>query len=107
MTRKVNVDLSNSIEAWRQKTNLLSDYIGDLDNLSIASPHDSSVVSAINRLDALSLTTAQVRNLITTVQSGPTGIAAIIVKFHLLLMRENYQQVLLTLLDYLLFLLAK
>lgn len=49
MARKVYVDLSNSLESWRQKTNILSNFIGDLDDLQTDSV--STVVSAINSME--------------------------------------------------------
>jgi hypothetical protein len=48
MARKIYVDLSDHIDAWREKTNIMSGNVGDLDNLNVPSPHDSDVVSAIN-----------------------------------------------------------
>jgi len=46
MARQVRVDLSDHFEAWREKTNLLSNYMGDLDRL--ITPEDSDLVGAIN-----------------------------------------------------------
>jgi hypothetical protein len=48
MARKIYVDLSDHIDAWREKTNIMSDYMGDLDNLVVPNPDDSDLVSAIN-----------------------------------------------------------
>lgn len=47
MARKVRVDLSDHFEAWREKTNLLSSYVGNLPDLL---PHiaDSDIVDAVN-----------------------------------------------------------
>ena len=53
MTRKVQIDLVDAIGTFMTKTNLLSDYIGDLDNLDsdfITSYADSNIVSAINHV---------------------------------------------------------
>ena len=47
MARKTYVDLSDTIEAWRVKTNLISSSVGDLDSLAAALP-DSDLVHAIN-----------------------------------------------------------
>ena len=47
MARKTYVDLSDTIEAWRVKTNLISSNVGDLDSLAAALP-DSDLVHAIN-----------------------------------------------------------
>ena len=33
MARQVNITLSDTINSWRQKTNLTASYLGDLDNL--------------------------------------------------------------------------
>ena len=76
MARQVYVDLSNSIEAWRQKTNLMGDYIGDLDNLAAPAPYDSSIVSAFNYLDATVLDSSETRNLISLTTSGPNALAS-------------------------------
>ena len=46
MARQVRVDLSDHFEAWREKTNLASQYMGDLDRL--ITPEDSDLVGAIN-----------------------------------------------------------
>lgn len=64
MARKILVDSSNTVAVWSQKTNTLSDYIGDLDNLdntfapgntwAVGYPNvdrDSSAVSAINYIE--------------------------------------------------------
>jgi len=77
MARQIYVDLSNSIEAWRQKTNLMGDYIGDLDNLAAPAPYDSSIVSAFNYLDATVLDSSETRNLISLVTSGPNALASL------------------------------
>jgi len=53
MTRKVVVDLVDAVGTFMSKTNLISDYVGDLDNLDAdfaANFSDSSVVSALNHL---------------------------------------------------------
>ena len=53
MPRKVVVDLVDAVGTFMSKTNLMSDYIGDLDDLNptfAANFHDSSVVSALNLL---------------------------------------------------------
>jgi len=47
MARKTYVDLSDTIEAWRVKTNLISTNVGDLDSLAAPLP-DSDLVQAIN-----------------------------------------------------------
>lgn len=49
MSRKVVVDLVDAIGTFVSKTNLMADYIGDLDNLdSSFATFDSSIVSALN-----------------------------------------------------------
>lgn len=53
MTRKVTIDLVDAIGTFMAKTNQLSDYIGDLDNLDSAFVNryaDSNIVSALNSL---------------------------------------------------------
>lgn len=53
MTRKVVVDLVDAVGTFMAKTNLMSDYIGDLDDLNAnfaANFADSSIVSALNQL---------------------------------------------------------
>ena len=53
MPRKVVVDLVDAVGTFMSKTNLMSDYIGDLDDLNpnfAANFHDSSIVSALNLL---------------------------------------------------------
>lgn len=53
MSRQVRVDLSDHFEAWREKTNLHSQYVGDLSNLITS--EDSDLVGAINSALALRL----------------------------------------------------
>jgi|OM-RGC.v1.033247004 hypothetical protein len=48
MARKIYVDLSDTINAWREKTNLLGSNVGDLDNLVTTA--DSDLVAAINEV---------------------------------------------------------
>lgn len=68
MARQIYVDLSNSLEAWRQKTNILSDYTGDLDNLT--TDNTTSIVDAINSIESKLISAAQARQLISVVTSG-------------------------------------
>jgi len=54
MTRKVTVDLTDAVGTFMTKTNQISDYIGDLDDLdSTFSGADTSVVDALNRMGDL------------------------------------------------------
>lgn len=51
MTRKITIDLVDAIGTFMTKTNQLSDYIGDLDNLDSSFSDnfaDSNIVSALN-----------------------------------------------------------
>lgn len=48
MGRKIYVDLSDTFDAQREKINVLSTNVGDLDNLIVPSDHDSDIVEAIN-----------------------------------------------------------
>lgn len=48
MARKIYVDLSDTIDAWREKTNILGANSGDLDNLITTA--DSDLVAAINEV---------------------------------------------------------
>lgn len=48
MVRKIYVDLSDTIDVWRTKTNILGSRTGDLDNL--ATTADSDLVEAINEV---------------------------------------------------------
>jgi hypothetical protein len=53
MTRKIQIDLVDAIGTFMTKTNQLSDYIGDLDNLDSAFVNnfaDSNIVSSLNYL---------------------------------------------------------
>lgn len=53
MARKIVVDLVDAVGTFMNKTNVMSDYIGDLDELDsqfAAEFADSSIVSAINKL---------------------------------------------------------
>jgi len=54
MARKVTVDLTDAVGTFMTKTNQMSDYIGDLDDLdSTFSGADASVVDALNRMGDL------------------------------------------------------
>jgi hypothetical protein len=48
MGRKIYVDLSDTFDAQREKINILSTNVGDLDNLIVPSDQDSDLVEAIN-----------------------------------------------------------
>jgi hypothetical protein len=58
MARKVHVDLSDTINSWRQKTNTLGLQIGELDNLTSGerlgetgfTGKDSDIVQALNHV---------------------------------------------------------
>lgn len=77
MARKQYIDLSNSIEAWRQKNNITSDYIGDLDDLNLSTPYDQTIVRAINHLDDRVLSEGETRSLFTVVHTGPTNLSSL------------------------------
>lgn len=68
MARQINVDLSNSIESWRLKTNLMSEYLGDLDNLT--TDNDGDIVGAINSIEAKALSATQAKQLLSVTISG-------------------------------------
>jgi len=50
MARQVNITLSDTINSWRQKTNLTATYVGDLDNLIAGISTDSNIVAALNTM---------------------------------------------------------
>jgi len=58
MSRKILVQKTNTLDIWRQKTNQMSDYIEDLDDLDpyfqaptgYSTPQDSNIVDAINTI---------------------------------------------------------
>lgn len=77
MARQTYVDLSNSIEAWRQKCNLTSQYIGDLDQLKLASPYDATIVSSVNHLYDEMLDSSEVKNFFTVIHNGPTTLSSL------------------------------
>ena len=55
MTRKVVLDLTDAVGTFMSKTNLMSDFVGDLDNLDSGfkiALADSSIVGALNKLSA-------------------------------------------------------
>lgn len=68
MARQVTVDLSDTINSWRVKTNTIAAQIGDLDNLdSSFAGNDSNVVSALSNVR---LDTKAGHGLNQTVDSG-------------------------------------
>jgi len=68
MARTIYVDLSNSLEAWRQKTNCLSTWVGDLDNL--ITDTDVTIVDAINSMETKFITETEAKNLFTVTKNG-------------------------------------
>lgn len=48
MGRKIYVDLSDTFDAQREKINILSTNVGDLNNLIVPTDQDSDLVEAIN-----------------------------------------------------------
>jgi len=71
MARLENVDLSNSINAWRQKTNLTATYIGDLDNLNTSD--SGTIVGAINSIQSKFAVNGEVQGLAKTALALSTG----------------------------------
>tara|TARA_B110000495_G_C23042236_1_gene626025 strand:- start:6047 stop:7243 length:1197 start_codon:yes stop_codon:yes gene_type:complete len=69
MARLEKVDLGNSIEAWRQKTNLTSSYIGDLDTLTTTD--SDTICGALNSIEAKIITAATAKALFSSANSGP------------------------------------
>lgn len=69
MTRKISVNLTDTIETWRQATNSMSAYVGEPDQLLTTNKVD--IVSAINEI-APQVTTATIRSL-QTLAAGGTG----------------------------------
>jgi len=69
MTRKISVNLTDTIETWRQATNSMSAYVGEPDQL--LTTNKSDIVSAINEI-APQVTTSTIRSL-QTLASGGTG----------------------------------
>ena len=69
MTRKISVNLTDTIETWRQATNSMSTYVGEPDLLLTTNKAD--IVSAINEI-APQVTTSTIRSL-QTLASGGTG----------------------------------
>lgn len=68
MARKIRVDSSNTVAIWVQKTNTMSDYMGDLDNLSSVfdsdlgrniADQDSNFVAALDHIGWLAPTIDQ------------------------------------------------
>ena len=81
MARKILIDLVDAVGTFVSKTNTLSDYFGDLDNLDSSFIHaDSSIVSALNRLsdqyDSISnrLFGQPPGNLLVTGLTGDSGV---------------------------------
>ena len=68
MARIQKVDLGNSIEAWRQKTNLISSYLGDLDDLN--TDDSGTIVGSLNSIEAKVVTAATARTLISGANAG-------------------------------------
>jgi|TARA_B110000238_G_scaffold199831_1_gene247991 hypothetical protein len=62
MARRIVVDVNDLVDTWRQKTNLLSDYFGDLDALTTSV--DSDLVGAINSIRAQEKDSATISSMI-------------------------------------------
>tara|TARA_B100000963_G_scaffold359629_2_gene387506 strand:- start:11175 stop:11906 length:732 start_codon:yes stop_codon:yes gene_type:complete len=58
MSRKITVQKTNTLNVWHQKTNTMSGYVGDLDNLDpyfqapfgFSTPQDSNIVDAVGTI---------------------------------------------------------
>jgi len=75
MARLEKVDLGNSIEAWRQKTNLTASYIGDLDTLT--TDDSDTICGALNSIESKIITAATARLLFSTANAGAGSYAAL------------------------------
>ena len=71
MARLQNVDLSNSVNAWRLKTNITAGYIGDLDDLN--TNITNSVVGSINSIQSKFIIGGEVQSLAKTALALSTG----------------------------------
>ena len=71
MARLENVDLSNSVNAWRMKTNLTATYIGDLDDLNTTD--SGSIVGAVNSIESKFAVNGEVQGLARTALALSTG----------------------------------
>ena len=71
MARLENVDLSNSVNAWRMKTNLTASYVGDLDDLNTTD--SGSIVGAINSIQSKFVVNGEVQGLARTALALSTG----------------------------------
>ncbi len=71
MARLQNVDLSNTVNGWREKTNITAGYIGDLDNLNTSD--SGSIVGAINSIQSKFAVNGEVQALARTALEVSTG----------------------------------
>ena len=62
MARKPTVNLTDTFETWRQKTNLISSNVGDPDNLT--TPVTTDLVQALNEINGRT-TQAYIRNSVS------------------------------------------
>jgi len=62
MARRIKIEIDDLVDDWRTKTNTLSNYFGDLDNL--ATTEDSDLVSAINEINLNSKDSATIARMI-------------------------------------------
>ena len=77
---KTYIDLSNTVESWRIKTNDIVNEIGDLSSLTspLGAAYDSDLVTAILRLNATMLDSASMP--VTLILYDSTGSAVKTIK---------------------------
>ena len=62
MARRVTVDINDLVDDWRTKTNTISLYFGDLDQLETS--EDSDLVGAINEINTNAKDSATIQSMI-------------------------------------------
>ena len=62
MARRIKIEIDDLVDDWRTKTNTLSNYFGDLDEL--ATDADSDLVEAINEINLNSKDSAEINRMI-------------------------------------------
>lgn len=62
MARRVTVDINDLVDDWRTKTNTISLYFGDLDQLQTS--EDSDLVGAINEINTNAKDSATIQSMI-------------------------------------------
>ena len=89
MARRVTVDINDLVDDWRTKTNTISLYFGDLDQLQTS--EDSDLVGAINEINVNAKDSATIQSMIDSAVLENNNIYYQIRQFYLIFIGYRIQ----------------